>query len=161
MTPANTANGVAPQPPTPPPNRDRLIRTAYANNNAHEANVASPAQTPVSTPIPSNCAPFDCPECNAPHTPTYAGAHQTHQPTRQSPTPPTASTASNDSHTTHARHNAHQTPYSPASHPHSTSRNPPPTWHTADFSICPSAGHRLTQHSSNVEALADTGTMNA
>ena len=29
------------------------------------------------------------------------------------------------------------------------------------FSVCPSTGHCLTQHSSNVEALADTGTMNA
>lgn len=92
MTPANTANGVRTAAANTATQSDRLIRTAYANNNAHEANVASPAQTPVSTPIPSNCAPFDCPECNAP---AYSNLR------RRTPNTPTNTPIANPTHGIH------------------------------------------------------------
>lgn len=92
ITPANTANGVRTAAANTAAQSDRLIRTAYANNNAHEANVASPAQTPVSTPIPSNCAPFDYPECNAP---AYSNLR------RRTPNTPTNTPIANPTHGIH------------------------------------------------------------
>lgn len=46
ITPANTANGVRTAAANTATQSDRLIRTAYANNNAHEATVANPGPTP-------------------------------------------------------------------------------------------------------------------
>lgn len=59
ITPENTANGVRTAAANTAIQSDWLILTAYAVNNAHDESAANPAQATVSTPMPSNYAPFD------------------------------------------------------------------------------------------------------